>query len=194
MDYSKIVQEGMWVHKTIEKSPSIEVIGCDFHRKTVTLTDNRTMDMEKLVKDYMIPRFEGVDLGRFETDQLLGGLNKESNQPRQIYKDEVDQVIEKAENFAFLSEKSIKLEEEEVELPPSQRMLFDSINLTSGQETKVQTNIQANFNFDIKKIIQMAKIFDIDSENVVKSILATENGKQTLELILTNIVDTMMSE
>lgn len=191
MDYSKIVQEGMWVHKTIEKSPSIEVIGCDFHRKTVTLPDNRTMDMETLVKDYMIPRFEGVDLGRFETDQLLGGLNKESNQPRQIYKDEVDQVIEKAENVTVVHEKSINLEEE---LTPSQRMLFDSINLTSGQETKVDTDIQANFNFDIKKIIQMAKIFDIDSENVVKSILATENGQQTLELILTNIVDTMMSE
>lgn len=198
-DYRGKIFEGMWVHRTKEESKSLEVIGCDYHRGVVTLVDGTTMEMDSFYKNYMFPRLEGMDIGDFERQAILGGLSKESNEPRKTketpktaYKDEVEVVIDNADESD--ASEVIPKQPIENELTAEQRMLFDSINLTKGDETTVNENVSIVFDFDISKIIKMSKMFDISSDDVVKVILETESGADVIKNILKAIVESLSKE
>lgn len=200
MDYQGKIFEGIWVHRTEEESKSLEVTSCDYHRKIVKFADDTTMGMESFYKNYMYPRLEGMDLGHFEKESILGGLAKENNQPREIkepYKDDVQIVIEKASEVIPVNNTAtvvVKEVSKGSDLSPEQRMLFDSINLTKGTSSTVNQNISIEFDFDINKIIKMSTMFDISSDDVVKVILESESGGDVLKKVLSGIVDSLSKE
>lgn len=194
-DYNRIVREGLWVHKTKEKSPCLEVIGCDYHRKTVTIVGGEQMDMEALVKDYMIPSLEGMDLGRLEKESLLGGLDKEGNQPRNFedepFVDTVDEVLKQAPQYiqeTIPQTSQIINTNKVVELTSEQRMLRDALNISKGNKTTIETDVKIEFDFDVNKIIQLSKMFEIDSDKVVDIILSTDDGIEILKDVLRGVV------
>lgn len=191
MDYRRIVKQGHWVHKTKENAVSLEVVGCDYHRKTVTLSSGETMSMDNILKTHMIPTPEGIDIGRFEKMALLGNLDKESNQPREnieVYKDVVDQVIEQA-NTNTSTEIPIEEKAPAQTLSTEDRMVLDAITMSSGEETTIKADVDITFGFDINKIVKLTKMFKIDSDKVVDIILSSEDGIDSLKSILKGVVD-----
>ncbi len=70
--------EGMWVHKTQDKSTALDVVAVDYHRKTVTLSTDLVMTFDELTRDYMSTADPFGDIGGdLMMGGLLGGLDKE---------------------------------------------------------------------------------------------------------------------
>lgn len=205
---SRTVREGLWVHKTKEDSICLDVVGCDYHREKVTLVDGTVMTMEDLTNSYMIPTLEGMDLGHIEKENLLGKLDKESNQPRQPkYMDEVEQVLENHDSTESFELDTIgipkpvtgsdivmkssdvpSLEYKNTELTSEQRMVLDAIGISKGEDTVIDANVSVKFDFDIKKVVTLAKMFNIDNGDVAEIILSSEKGSEILKSILTSVI------
>lgn len=207
INYNELIKEGVWFHKTDEKSPSIEVSGVDHHRKVVYIgditsmsIDPQTMSFDDLLRDYQHPSLEQfVSGGKHvpkQSNSLLGGLSKEGDEVKSEVKDEIVETIENSEKAVFVEPKNIKftpskdLDKNSTEY----RMISDTISLSRGSESAYEGTVDVKFSFDIDKVSKVAKMFDIDSEKVADIVLSDSDGVLALKEVFVSILKEVISK
>ncbi len=214
---TNLVREGLWVHKTEEKSRAIEVVGVDYHRKQVRLSDEKVWTFDELLKNYFLPSF-----GAQPTRNLLGDLDLENDVSK-------FDVIEDNEKIDGKKEIKLTIEEtppiidlkigkgsDELELDErlngaqihnlnsgdklithEEKMISDALNISLKNDKNVvvdRENISVNFGYDILKITRMAKMFNIDNETVCNVLLSNPKTIDSLKSLLSSIIVSISEE
>lgn len=199
------IQEGMWVHKTQEKSPAIDVTGVDQHRGIVyigsldTYEEPKTMSIDDLLNNYMQISLEANIMGGKVKQQnsLLGGLDKEGDVPRVENTEEqgeelLDDVSKSTDIVMTPITPSINVS---VDINSAEyRMIADAIKLSEGNDSLYNGDVDVKFDFDIDKIANVAKMFNIDSSKVADVVLSTDLGVETLKAVFVAILEKVIEK
>lgn len=192
MNYREKIKEGIYFPLIGENASSIEVTDVNFLEKFVILSDESRKSFDSLLKHYSNAELETIKLLEKSNSNksMMGGLAKEI----EIGENIIDPNLATTNFKGVIEVKNTPIPQidiitKKLHCSSEHDMLRNALNLSIDKETSVNVDTNIKFNFDILKIVEIANIFDINSDVIGDIILEDESNNGVLRDLLKSILE-----